>query len=424
METINFHPVSIICGETGSGKTTQVPQFLYEAGFTSGEKKIGVTEPRRVAAISMANRVSYELFENDDPDHRVAYQVRYDGNQTEHTEILFMTDGVLLKEVKADFLLSKYSVIIIDEAHERSVYSDILIGLLSRIVPQRWKNNDPLRLIIMSATLRVTDFTENHLLFGIGSPLRSLELAKQLEVLESQEEKDETKSQLNTVLPIIDIKARQFDVKKFHMKDTPSDYEYLNVAIRKAGKIHTTLPAGDILIFVSTANECNLIAKRLAELFPKRNLVEKKAEKCSQESKLVDKSKPVQFKQVSLTSFKSLLPLESSIRDDLLEAENDETEPVLQNNGIENDEFEEEESTETIGSTNEPLITLPLYAKLSPEKQQRVFKWKAFHPETNPNPPRRCIGRVCNVSGNLNQRSNHYLQKFPICFLDTDKDVF
>ncbi|GFR68244.1 pre-mRNA-splicing factor ATP-dependent RNA helicase prp16 [Elysia marginata] len=137
METINENPVVIICGETGSGKTTQVPQFLYEAGYAHDKGIIGVTEPRRVAAISMSKRVATEM---NVCSNVVSYQIRFEGNTTPDTKIKFLTDGVLLKEAQQDPLLSKYSVIIIDEAHERSVYTDILIGLLSIIVRQREKN--------------------------------------------------------------------------------------------------------------------------------------------------------------------------------------------------------------------------------------------------------------------------------------------
>ena len=99
---------------------------------------IGITEPRRVAAISMSRRVNEEMnFKAD--ENKVSYQIRYEGNQTPDTRIKFMTDGVLLKELQTDFMLNKYSAIIIDEAHERSVFTDILIGLLSRIVPLRNK---------------------------------------------------------------------------------------------------------------------------------------------------------------------------------------------------------------------------------------------------------------------------------------------
>lgn len=198
MESINENPVVIICGETGSGKTTQVPQFLYEAGYAHCGGIIAVTEPRRVAAISMSNRVAMEMSLSG---REVSYQIRYEGNVTTDTKIKFMTDGVLLKEVQQDFLLNKYSVVIIDEAHERSVYTDILIGLLSRIVPLRQKRGKPLKLIIMSATLRVEDFTENSRLFRVKPP-------------------------------VIKVDARQFPVTIHYNKRTPFD-NYLNEAYRK-----------------------------------------------------------------------------------------------------------------------------------------------------------------------------------------------
>lgn len=108
METINENPVVIIAGETGSGKTTQVPQFLYEAGYTRDGRMIGITEPRRVAAISMANRVGEELNLGSD---KVSYLIRFEGNTTPETKIKFMTDGVLLKEmttVRINILLTFY----------------------------------------------------------------------------------------------------------------------------------------------------------------------------------------------------------------------------------------------------------------------------------------------------------------------------
>lgn len=95
METISSHSIVVICGETGSGKTTQVPQFLYEAGYASGDGIIGVTEPRRVAAISMSKRVGIEL----NRPSQVSYQIRYEGNASKGTKIKFMTDGVLMREV-------------------------------------------------------------------------------------------------------------------------------------------------------------------------------------------------------------------------------------------------------------------------------------------------------------------------------------
>uniref|UniRef100_A0A8R1I7G6 RNA helicase n=1 Tax=Caenorhabditis japonica TaxID=281687 RepID=A0A8R1I7G6_CAEJA len=165
VEAINENLVTVVCGETGSGKTTQIPQFLFEAGYASEGELIGITEPRRVAAIAMAQRVGVEL----GMPESVSYQIRYEGTRSDDTNILFMTDGVLMKEMEQDVMLKKYSVIMIDEAHERSMYSDVLIGMLSRIVPLRAKTPRPLRLVIMSATLRLDDFTHKKV---IGSPFQ------------------------------------------------------------------------------------------------------------------------------------------------------------------------------------------------------------------------------------------------------------
>ena len=227
MEKIRYHDVVIVSGETGSGKTTQLPQFLYEAGYALNEKIIGVTEPRRVAAVAMSERVAQELNLTSD---EVAYQIRFAGTVSESTRIKFMTDGVLLRECQQDFLLKKYSVIIIDEAHERSVFSDILIGLLSRIVPLRSKKGDPLKLVIMSATLRVGDFTENSFLFP-------------------------------KVPPVIKVEARQYPVSIQFAKKTPTDY--LLAAYKKVCSIHKKMPRGGILVFVTSQMDVKKLCANL-----------------------------------------------------------------------------------------------------------------------------------------------------------------
>lgn len=139
MEAIHNNSCVVICGETGSGKTTQVPQFLYEAGYGSPDSStpglIGITQPRRVAAVSMAKRVGDEL--GTGGNDKIAYQIRFEGTVNLKTAIKFMTDGVLLRELAEDFLLKKYSAIIIDEAHERSINTDILIGVMSRVLKLR-----------------------------------------------------------------------------------------------------------------------------------------------------------------------------------------------------------------------------------------------------------------------------------------------
>uniref|UniRef100_A0A669DBI2 RNA helicase n=1 Tax=Oreochromis niloticus TaxID=8128 RepID=A0A669DBI2_ORENI len=235
MEAVRENPSIVICGETGSGKTTQVPQFLYEAGYASDGRMIGITEPRRVAAVSMSHRVAKEM---NLPTQVVSYQIRYEGNVTSDTKIKFMTDGVLLKEIQKDFLLQKYSAIIIDEAHERSVYTDILIGLLSRIVPLRNKKGMPMKLLIMSATLRVEDFTENQRLF-------------------------------RTPPPVIKVDARQFPVTIHFNKRTPLE-DYTGEAFHKTCKIHRMLPPGGILVFLTGQAEVHSLCRRLRKAFPFR----------------------------------------------------------------------------------------------------------------------------------------------------------
>lgn len=197
---------------------------------------VGITEPRRVAAISMSKRVNDEMNFAEE-DGICSYQIRYEGNYSPNTKLKFMTDGVLLKEVQTDFMLNKYSAIIIDEAHERSVYTDILIGLLSRIVPLRNKRGNPLKLIIMSATLRVEDFTENRRLF---------------------KEKP----------PPIKVDARQFQVSVHFNKHTLDDY--LAEAFRKVCKIHERLPEGGILVFVTGQQEVNVLCSKLRKMYPNK----------------------------------------------------------------------------------------------------------------------------------------------------------
>lgn len=283
MDTIRDNDFVIICGETGSGKTTQVPQFLYEAGFGDPRSKtpgmIGVTEPRRVAAISTSQRVARELNQiipgletgengetkeipnsaastdvSSDPSktkgnkkeshgpttQHVAYQVRYDVTSDRNTRIKFMTDGILLREIQSDFLLKRYSAIVIDEAHERTMNTDLLLGLLCRIVPLRKElfaqgSHDvgsPLKVVIMSATLRVSDFVENQRMFPGLKP------------------------------PVIKIGARQFPVTVHFNRRTSLD-NYVGDAYKKVIKIHTSLPSGGILVFLAGQAEIVQLVRML-----------------------------------------------------------------------------------------------------------------------------------------------------------------
>jgi HrpA-like RNA helicase len=199
IDAVRSNDCTILCSETGSGKSTQVPQFLYEAGFStsdwwqrqqhthgSGKCKdkesnpliIGITQPRRVAAVSTAKRVCYEMGRGDgqsiSSNNLVAYQTRYEtAGLGPSTRVKFMTDGILLQEIQSDLLLRKYGAIVIDEAHERNLNTDVLLGLLSLALPLRRRAAEegslpPLKLVVMSATLRVEDFTNNSRLFPVG----------------------------------------------------------------------------------------------------------------------------------------------------------------------------------------------------------------------------------------------------------------
>ena len=144
--------VIIIAGDTGSGKTTQLPKFCLEA-FPDSTALIGCTQPRRVAASSVSSRVTEEL---GPMGNIVGYKIRFHDQTTAETRIKFMTDGVLLAETIHDPLLKRYGVIILDEAHERSLNIDFLLGLLKNILPKR----PDLKLIVTSATIDTSAFSK------------------------------------------------------------------------------------------------------------------------------------------------------------------------------------------------------------------------------------------------------------------------
>ena len=376
MECIMKSDVTILCGETGSGKTTQVPQFLFEAGFAHESHPlfkgmIGVTQPRRVAAVSMAKRVATEMGLSNG---EVAYQIRYDKSSVrQNTKIKFMTDGVLLRalsggvtpgnanddsDFKSDILLSDYSCIIIDEAHERTIGTDVLIGWLTRIVRLRnsgkLSNVLPLRLIIMSATLRVEDFTLNSTLFP------------------------EIKNGLNAP-PIMKVDGRQHRVVVHYNRKTPEE-DYITEALKKVVKIHTKLPPGGILVFVTGQQEVQTLVKKLSAKFPTKS--SGASGKIAQKHELSDE------------------PPEDSPLFTEAEAVEDLEEPVTQLDDFENmdslkdDEDDDEDEVQILGGTinddsgdNDqeemdsyvppedvpPVYALPLYSLLPTAAQLKVF---------------------------------------------------
>lgn len=154
----------VIVGETGSGKTTQIPQYLLEAGLAA-HGTISVTQPRRVAAINLAKRVADEV--GTPIGQKVGYSIRFDDTSSKDSLIKYMTDGIMLRELLSDRLLLRYSVIILDEAHERTLRTDILFGMVKSIQKKRAdmiqagrRDIQPLKIVIMSATLDAEKFSE------------------------------------------------------------------------------------------------------------------------------------------------------------------------------------------------------------------------------------------------------------------------
>lgn len=147
MKYLQKHLTLIIIGETGCGKTTQIPQFLYQIGY--GEKGvIAVTQPRRVAAITISARVAKEM--KCQLGQEVGYTVRFEDQTSKKTKIRFMTDGSLLREALTDKLLLKYSVILLDEAHERTINTDVLFGIVKEAQKTRkLRDLAPLKVFIL-----------------------------------------------------------------------------------------------------------------------------------------------------------------------------------------------------------------------------------------------------------------------------------
>ncbi|MCJ1472991.1 putative ATP-dependent RNA helicase DHR1 [Lambiella insularis] len=323
MEAIHNHPIVVICGSTGSGKTTQVPQFLYEAGYGSSLSPtpgmIGITQPRRVAAVSSAIRVAEEL---NSPN--VAYQIRFDSTVGPRTAIKYMTDGILLREIAEDFALSKYSAIIIDEAHERTTNTDLLIGMLTRIVELRvhFARLSPLKLIIMSATLRLTDFILNPKLFRYGQP------------------------------PVVEIEGRQYPVTVHFARRTEGDY--MEEAYGKVCKAHKKLPPGGMLIFLTGQDEILTLASRLNEaLSGHTNAPRWSSAKVSANEVPLD----IEDLEVGDENGREAGPVVG-----------DEDEGSVESDS----EFAIEENSKA--TTN--VLILPLYSQLPIEEQRKVFSTK------------------------------------------------
>jgi len=226
LQAIHDNQVLIVIGETGSGKTTQITQYLAEAGYTS-KGVIGCTQPRRVAAMSVAKRVAEEF--GCRLGQEVGYAIRFEDQTGPDTLIKYQTDGMLLREILNDPEVSKYSVIMLDEAHERTISTDVLFGLLKQAVKARKE----LKLIVTSATLDAEKFSS----YFFNSH-------------------------------IFTIPGRTFPVEILYSKDPEQDY--VEAALMTVLQIHLTEPSGDILVFLTGQEEidtaCQILHERMQKL--------------------------------------------------------------------------------------------------------------------------------------------------------------
>tara|TARA_R110002074_G_scaffold152936_1_gene307484 strand:+ start:48875 stop:52729 length:3855 start_codon:yes stop_codon:yes gene_type:complete len=213
---IDQHQVVILCGETGSGKTTQLPKICLELG-RGFKGQIGHTQPRRLAAISVAQRIADEL--KTELGQTVGYKIRFQGKENEHTLVKLMTDGILLAEIKSDQYLSHYDTLILDEAHERSLNIDFLLGYMKWLLPKR----PDLKLIVTSATIDPERFSKHF-----------------------------------NGAPIINVSGRTYPVEmRYHPVGADaeqSDRDMPQAIVDAAAELHRER-AGDILVFLSGERE-------------------------------------------------------------------------------------------------------------------------------------------------------------------------
>lgn len=211
-----FHSSQILVfvGETGSGKTTQIPQFVLfdDMPHLNGRKQVACTQPRRVAAMSVAKRVADEM--DVQLGQEVGYNIRFEDKTGPNTILKYMTDGMLLREAMNDHNLDRYSCIILDEAHERTLATDILMGLLKDVCLRR----PDLKIIIMSATLDAQKF----------------------------------QGYFNNA-PLLAVPGRTHPVEIFYTPEPERDY--VEAALRTVLQIHATEPEGDILLFLTGEEE-------------------------------------------------------------------------------------------------------------------------------------------------------------------------
>ncbi|KAI9711103.1 MAG: hypothetical protein M1812_007297 [Candelaria pacifica] len=243
---VETFPVTIVVGQTGSGKTTQIPQFLEQAGWCADGKLVAVTQPRRVAATTVATRVADEM--GCKLGEEVGYSIRFEDLTTASTRIKFLTDGLLLREALVDPLLSRYSVIMVDEAHERSLSTDILLGVLKKIRKRR----PDLRIVVSSATLQAEEFLRFFASDGQDAPSNGA-------------------STSDITGKIISLEGKMYPVDIMYLEEPTEDYT--ERAVQTIFDIHSNEADGDILLFLTGRDEIDtaiqMISDRAGSLHPR-----------------------------------------------------------------------------------------------------------------------------------------------------------
>jgi ATP-dependent RNA helicase DHR2 len=292
-DALRQQDVLVLSGETGSGKSTQVPQFLLDQPWCKG--KIAITQPRRVAAISLARRVAEEMgtpLGSSSPASRVGYSVRFDDNTSPSTRIKYLTEGMLLQEMLRDASLSQYSCVIVDEVHERSVNVDLILGFLKQMVHGIGgaKRQQPLKVVVMSATADVQSlslfFSESGSL-PRGRPERNGGKGETTEAddeewdgfsdEESSNDKSKAVKQGTTTsksngstkakakeAAMCHVEGRQYPVTLKYL-DQPTD-DLLEASLQRIFQIHCKEPMpGDILVFMTGQETIQSLQKLVEE---------------------------------------------------------------------------------------------------------------------------------------------------------------
>ncbi|XP_059629455.1 pre-mRNA-splicing factor ATP-dependent RNA helicase DEAH10-like [Cornus florida] len=263
LEEVRNNDTLIIVGETGSGKTTQIPQFLFNGGFCHDGRSIGITQPRRVAAVTVAKRVAEEC--GVELGQKVGYSIRFEDVTSNTTRIKYMTDGLLLREALLDPCLSRYSVIIVDEAHERTVHTDVLLGLLKGVQKERSQCvNEYLNIDHRKANGGTLLEKENDAQsVGILKKCRGIKLAPLKLIIMSASLDARAFSEFFGGARAVHVQGRQFPVDILYTHHPEPDY--IDASLITIFQIHLEEGPGDILVFLTGQEEIESVGRLIQE---------------------------------------------------------------------------------------------------------------------------------------------------------------